>query len=156
MWDGIYTGLEVIRKGTASAKANAQFKPNPNAAVFVLTDGQPNVEPPRGHLPSLNKYRTDCGGVLPAVVHTFGFGYSLDSQLLYDFAIASNGMCVVCCKRKHNQREERRERRCGDWVDGDWQVVTASFPTAVSLERCKFLPSFFLPLPHTLHSALLH
>ena len=57
---------------------------NPN--IMILTDGLPNVTPPRGELKSLSNY-LDANPALNGVrISTFGFGYSLKSQLLADIA----------------------------------------------------------------------
>ena len=48
LWDGLQTGLEVIRE-------NYEF--GVNQTVFLFTDGMPNVNPPRGHIPMLKKYK---------------------------------------------------------------------------------------------------
>jgi hypothetical protein len=79
LWGGLQAGLEVLRKGSDGR----------NSAVFLLTDGQPNVFPKEGNLPALNNYITEFG--LPGTIYTFGFGYRLDSVLLHDYAIAGNG-----------------------------------------------------------------
>lgn len=84
LWDGLYRGMEVLRM--------RNFKDlQKNAAVLLLTDGMPNVEPPRGHIPQLLKYKEDIGGELPGIVNTFGFGYSLDSKLLSEIAEIGKG-----------------------------------------------------------------
>lgn len=80
LWDGIYKGLELIRRG----------KHNGNNHMFVLTDGVPNVEPPRGHMYMVKKYFEI--NKLKCSINTFGFGYNLDSQLLYDISKESFGM----------------------------------------------------------------
>lgn len=85
LWDGLRCGLEVLRQGSEVNHVR-------NSAVFLLTDGVPNVEPPRGHIPTLNKYRDSIGGSFPGVINTFGFGYSLDSKLLSDIAQIGGGM----------------------------------------------------------------
>ena len=59
-----------------------------NAALFLLTDGCPNIEPPRGHLPTLEKLKKKTN--FTCTVNTFGFGYSLDSKLLEDIATLGN------------------------------------------------------------------
>jgi len=79
IWDGLHEGLEVLRNGA----------PDKNSAVFLLTDGQPNIIPPRGHLPMLQKYKDEHG--LPGIINTFGFGYNLDSKLLNELSVAGNG-----------------------------------------------------------------
>jgi len=85
LWDGLHTGMELLR--------NAR-KPNRLSTVLLLTDGCPNVTPPRGHMHMLRRYR-DEHSWLPCV-STFGFGYSLDSQLLYNLATEGGGMyCFI-------------------------------------------------------------
>jgi hypothetical protein len=46
--------------------------------ALLLTDGVSNVNPPRGILPTLATLRVEN----PWTLHTFGFGYNLDSALL--------------------------------------------------------------------------
>lgn len=63
---------------------------NPN--VMLLTDGMPNVTPPRGELKSLTNY-LDANPMLNQVrISTFGFGYHLNSQLLADIAMLGRSM----------------------------------------------------------------
>jgi len=83
LWDGLHTGLEILRK---KAEVSGRL-----GAVLLLTDGQPNVEPPRGHIPALRKYK-DQHGCLSGSVNTFGFGYGLDSKLLTELAAEGDGM----------------------------------------------------------------
>ena len=47
MWDGIQCSLDILR--TTSPKEKVK-------GVLLLTDGIPNVEPPRGHEYMLEKY----------------------------------------------------------------------------------------------------
>jgi hypothetical protein len=61
------------------------------SAILLLTDGLPNVEPPRGTLPMLKRYK-EQNGIPCASIGTFGFGYSLDSALLEGIAKEGNGM----------------------------------------------------------------
>jgi uncharacterized protein YegL len=81
LWDGLKTGLDVMRRSSV----------NSNNALFLLTDGLPNMEPPRGYIPSLQKYQ-DEHGKIPCTINTFGFGYNLDSELLNNLAIKGNGI----------------------------------------------------------------
>ena len=60
-------------------------------ALFLLTDGVPNVDPPRGIIPTFNRYKDSCGGRLPSVINTFGFGYSLESPLLSALSCGGDG-----------------------------------------------------------------
>ena len=82
LWDGLHSGLEVLRKAQTSGRLGA---------VLLLTDGQPNVIPPRGHIPMLQKYK-DEHKQLSCSINTFGFGYNLESELLKDLATEGNGM----------------------------------------------------------------
>lgn len=81
LWDGLHKGMEEIR--TTS-------NPSRSSAVLLLTDGCPNRVPPRGHQAMLNRYK-DSNPDMNCSVSTFGFGYSLDSELLNDLAILGNG-----------------------------------------------------------------
>lgn len=87
LWDGLLTGMDVLRKRTGDLADR-------NAVVLLLTDGQPNVEPPRGHVPSLERYLDQFNGTCPFTVSTFGFGYNLDSGLLGELSSKTGGMYV--------------------------------------------------------------
>jgi Mg-chelatase subunit ChlD len=80
LWGGIEMGLNLFKSLNNKSV---------NSALIVLTDGEPNVVPSRGHLPMLNRYIEEFGPIPP--IHTSGFGYSLDSELLNQIACASNG-----------------------------------------------------------------
>jgi hypothetical protein len=71
LWDGIEAGLDMMGN---------------DGIIFVLTDGEPTVRPPRGEKAMLNRW-LDAHPDWCGQIHTFGFGYSLDSELL-------NEMCV--------------------------------------------------------------
>ncbi|KAL0486297.1 developmentally-regulated vWFA domain protein [Acrasis kona] len=79
IWAGLEKGLNVLREN--------DHKTLP--ALLLFTDGQPNVEPPRGHIPMLKMYKDKHG--LPCIINTFGFGYNLDSTLLYKLAYEGCG-----------------------------------------------------------------
>jgi hypothetical protein len=80
LWDGLRAGLEVLAKG--------QRAKGSNSAIYLLTDGCPNIEPPRGHLPALEKLKQKSN--FTCSINTFGFGYDLDSKLLEDISILGN------------------------------------------------------------------
>ena len=84
LWDGLHSGLEVLRRGCEDGS-------NRLSAVLLLTDGQPNICPPRGHLPMLKRYK-DQNLRLSATISTFGFGYRLDSDLLRELSVEGDGM----------------------------------------------------------------
>ena len=80
----IWCGLEKAMKILDGKKIESNQR-----SVFLLTDGQPNVEPPRGHIPMLKKFmdkHPDC-----CSINTYGFGYEVDSKLLLELAQESNG-----------------------------------------------------------------
>jgi len=83
IWDGLHSGLELIRR---------TFEKSPSKAgcIMLLTDGMPNMRPPRGEQTMLQKYKDEHPN-LRCTVNTFGFGYQLDSPLLCDLASIGNG-----------------------------------------------------------------
>jgi len=64
IWDGLLKGLEVL----ASEEADASR----NKAVMLLTDGQPNIRPPRGEVGMMQQFME--GSDLMTTVSTFGSG----------------------------------------------------------------------------------
>lgn len=85
LWAGLQMGLESLRTAKAPARSSNRLR-----TVLVLTDGLPNVEPPRGHLPTLEKYLQRYPD-FSCSVNTFGFGYCLDSELLSQIAVLGGG-----------------------------------------------------------------
>jgi Mg-chelatase subunit ChlD len=83
IWDGLLTGM-----GTFAQKLGPRSR---NSALFLLTDGAPNILPPKGHVPSMKDYKDSNGGVYPATISTFGFGYSLQSELLNEISLEGGG-----------------------------------------------------------------
>lgn len=69
LWGGIFRGLQSNKHGE----------------IYVLTDGIPSYEPPRGWNQQMIKYKSSHPEH-SSVVKTFGFGYSLDSKLLHNIA----------------------------------------------------------------------
>ena len=81
IWDGLYKSLELFNDGSN----------NTYSTILMLTDGQPNINPPRGVVDMLKKYRDGFSGGIYPTINTFGFGNNLDSQLLYNIASEGNG-----------------------------------------------------------------
>ncbi|CAF1123814.1 unnamed protein product [Didymodactylos carnosus] len=79
LWDGLKTGLDVLRKDSSDKT---------NSALFLLTDGLTDCEPPNGHISALKRYIKQTP--FSCIVNCFGFGYSLDSQLLEKIAVFGN------------------------------------------------------------------
>lgn len=81
IWAGLLDGLESLREDGAVAQRSK--------ALLLLTDGSPNIVPPRGHVAELRDYKDQYD--MAFQLNTFGFGYSLDSQLLLDLATEAGG-----------------------------------------------------------------
>ncbi|CAF1510461.1 unnamed protein product [Adineta ricciae] len=79
LWDGLATGLTVLTKGQRASGSNA--------ALFLLTDGEPTDNPKEGYLPALAALKEKIN--FTGSVNTFGFGYRLNSKLLEE--LADNG-----------------------------------------------------------------
>lgn len=81
IWSALKLALNCINNNTMCNKLSS---------IFLLTDGVPNVIPPKGHehmiSKELNNMHSKC------IINTFGFGYSLNSQLLKNIATLGNGM----------------------------------------------------------------
>lgn len=80
IWDGM--------KKAAELASNPAFA-NHNIVAMLLTDGYPNINPPRGIVPTA---RATLRTANPWTLHTFGFGYDLDSELLLEIAEYGNGL----------------------------------------------------------------
>ena len=80
MWAGLMESLDILRLNSPISK---------NKAILLLTDGIPNVCPPRGHTYMLKKYLEDYN--FNCMVNYYGFGYNLDSELLLELSRISPG-----------------------------------------------------------------
>jgi secreted protein with Ig-like and vWFA domain len=81
----IYTAVE---KAIQIIEARKEKSRNP--AIMLFTDGQPNRSPPEGEIAAILKLNTKCP------IHTFGFGYNLNSGLLLNMARLNGGMnCFI-------------------------------------------------------------
>lgn len=79
LWAGLKSAMDII----------VSSKVDDNSSILLLTDGLPNIEPPRGHIPALKHY-LDKHPTFKSSINTFGFGYSLDTELLD--SLAKEGM----------------------------------------------------------------
>jgi len=61
-----------------------------NVSWWLFTDGMPNLNPPRGVVDTLSMFLEDKNREF--TINTFGFGYELDSRLLYNVANLQNGV----------------------------------------------------------------
>jgi uncharacterized protein YegL len=98
--EGMSKALEKIEEPVPSGGTNINeglelgLKNVPNGLVYLLTDGVPNYEPPRGYMPSLKRFiqrEKESGNEITSKVRTFGFGYNLLPELLQNFAHLFNG-----------------------------------------------------------------
>ncbi|KXS15067.1 hypothetical protein M427DRAFT_135297 [Gonapodya prolifera JEL478] len=81
LWAGLNTALTLFQ--------STPQRPTSTRSIFLLTDGQPNVEPPRGTVGMLKRARDAPGGLPTDMITAFGFGYNMDSELLYRCALES-------------------------------------------------------------------
>lgn len=84
LWDGLLQGIKVIQGGAKSRGGRAPV-------IYLLTDGCPNMEPPRGSHKALASYLANNPECNDISINTFGFGYNLDSKLLVNIAECGHG-----------------------------------------------------------------
>ncbi|KIO22246.1 hypothetical protein M407DRAFT_28194, partial [Tulasnella calospora MUT 4182] len=88
----IAAGIANLAVGTSLPRPQYGDSKHRLSSIFLLTDGLPNVEPPRGHIPMLKLYlESQPKDKTKFTINTFGFGYSLDSKLLNEIAKIGNG-----------------------------------------------------------------
>jgi Mg-chelatase subunit ChlD len=80
IWDGLRLAVNLSAEEICKDK---------NVYSVLLTDGEPNVNPPRGIVPTLSKHIKDTP--FKGTISTFGFGYNLDSNLLDEIATCCDG-----------------------------------------------------------------
>lgn len=80
IWDGLRLGIELTKDIICKDK---------NVATLLLTDGEPNINPPRGIVETLKNHVKDISSNF--TINTFGFGYNLDSNLLNSISEIGNG-----------------------------------------------------------------
>jgi len=86
IWAGLHASMESLRSVSGADDGRC----NRLQATLLLTDGQPTMSPPAGHLAELQNYKDSHPG-FDFQLNTFGFGYSLDSELLLDLATGGQG-----------------------------------------------------------------
>lgn len=80
IWGGIVKAIEILDQRSDKTR---------NSAILMFTDGQPNISPARGEVETLKRLRNTKNFTTP--IYTFGFGYNLQQDLLYDIAKYGNG-----------------------------------------------------------------
>ena len=65
-----------------------------NCQIYLLTDGEPNINPPKGVVETTKDYmkRKLTNMTKLPVINTFGYGYNLNSHMLYDLSKISDGI----------------------------------------------------------------
>ena len=66
IWSGIDTSFNILKDKSPQSRMKG---------ILLLTDGVPNLEPPRGHEGMIQKYIRDTG--FKCGISSYGFGYSL-------------------------------------------------------------------------------
>lgn len=84
LWAGIDASATMLEEHYRQNRANSSPR---HYALLSLTDGQPNISPARGEIGELRRRTLP----LPYTLHTFGFGYGLNSALLHELAIEGGG-----------------------------------------------------------------
>ncbi|MDC0367060.1 nucleoside monophosphate kinase [bacterium] len=92
IWGGMFTALELVRTTTTGDSDGDGAVQQRGKAIMFLTDGQPSRQfiPPNGIVNEFRGY-LDKHPDFSFQLHTFGFGYNLDSALLRDIAVVGNG-----------------------------------------------------------------
>ena len=85
IWDALRIGINVAKKYSES---------NYNTNLLLFTDGEPNINPPMGIVPSLKEYLSDIN--VKFTISTFAFGYNVDSKLMEEIANYGNGIYGYC------------------------------------------------------------
>ena len=84
IWDSLRLAIEVTKR----------FK-NYNTCLMLFTDGEPNINPPLGIVPSLKEIISGIKNV-NFTISTFAFGYNVDSVLMEEIAQVGNGIYGYC------------------------------------------------------------
>jgi hypothetical protein len=81
LWAGLKNAIDM---------ANRIDTQNRNVAILVLTDGAANYDPPRGIIPTFDTYINSHE--LKYTIHTFAYGYDVESDKLAYIATKGNGI----------------------------------------------------------------
>lgn len=81
LWDGLKNSMNIMSDLTHNHMINRN--------IILLTDGEPNINPIRGIVSEFTDQFNKTKFNIP--IHTMGYSYSLDSQLLTDISHESGG-----------------------------------------------------------------
>ena len=80
IWRALKKGFDCIRQRIDKSR---------NPMIMILTDGAPNVSPARGEVETLKREKKESN--INSPIYTFGFGYSLKKELLYQMSKHGDG-----------------------------------------------------------------
>lgn len=80
IWNAIKKGVQCINERRDKSR---------NASIMILTDGAPNISPARGEVETLKREKKE--NVINMPIYTFGFGYALQKNLLYELSKHGDG-----------------------------------------------------------------
>ena len=85
IWDALKVSIDKV-KASPVCKTTNNF-------ILLFTDGEPNENPPKGIIPTLQEYVGAMSNPHELFnIHTFGYGYSLQSDLLLDISTIGSGI----------------------------------------------------------------
>ena len=82
---------DALRLGILEAQKYKEY----NTCLLLFTDGEPNVNPPKGIIPTLKESISSIKDV-NFTISTFAFGYNVDSKLMEEIAQIGNGIYGYC------------------------------------------------------------
>lgn len=85
LWGGINKGIDEVTK---------QQTKNMNTSLLVFTDGEPNIHPPLGLIPTL-KNKINKNNIFYSI-STISYGYEIDADLLEEISEIGNGIYGYC------------------------------------------------------------
>ena len=83
IWDGIFKFLQLVKNRSDKSRL---------PCISLLTDGESNHKPPRGEVAMFQRYIDANPEIKNCIFNTYGFGYNLDSKLLFNLSNELNGM----------------------------------------------------------------
>ncbi|KAH0788562.1 von Willebrand factor type A domain containing protein [Histomonas meleagridis] len=86
IWDALRLGIQNAKKFDGEEY---------NISILLFTDGEPNVNPPMGIIPTLTEELSDIPN-RKFTISSFSFGYSIDSVLMENIAKLGNGIYGYC------------------------------------------------------------
>ena len=84
IWDALRLGILVSQRYN-----------NYSTCLMLFTDGEPNINPPMGIVPSLKEVISGIPNV-DFTISTFAFGYQVDSKLMEEISKIGNGIYGYC------------------------------------------------------------